>query len=407
MIIPPFWNDGELDNYVTEIVGDFFNRPISNADVLCKNMKIDFVERNKTVSRKTEKLRPSPITKQLPVVVNKIQTKRKINLTKIVPNLKFKSSSKTIFPCRVLTDDETIKIKGRNVKKESTWHEAFDNRHKVRTKDQALKNCEIKIINTELVSSEPCNTQKNVIFRGEEDIKAGEIETIRKCIDHKNLNIKKNCNIQMLPVMSIRGEKLNSVQKLHRISITPAVQKPNTISCDEPKNIKFCQFIYNGDKMRTNDGIDNRIQLDETEIEEQKGKSNKNSNCQTETNPEDFLLENENKNTVTVTDETIENSKSYFSDLKDSNSDKIAPFSNTVKEKSVSYNSSFEKTISSSSDISLMVDDEKIGKRKRKCDEERDLRQRNQVNVLSDGSCQQRDTNKLEKRDFTKQQVSC
>lgn len=445
LIIPPFWNNFELNNYVTEIVGDFFNQPIKKVDVtkseklrpspipkplpvaekiqpkrkINPSWKINFVERNKIISKKIEKLRPSPIPESL-LVVNNIQTKRKINLTdEIVPNLK--SSSKAIFPCR---DDETIKSKEqktvKNLKKESTWHEVFHNRHKVRTKDQALKNCEI--INTsEFKSNEACNTQKNVIIRGEKEDKAGETETIRKFIDQKNLNITKNCNIQMLPVMSIRGEILNSVQKLHKISITPAVKKPNTISLDEPNNIKYCQFIYNENKMRDetiNDGIDNRIQLDDTEIEEQKnlwnGKSNKNSNCQTETNPEDFLFENKNINSIRDnTDETIENSKLYLCDLKDSNSDKIAPFSITLKEnqnqieKSDSYNSSFEKTISSSSDISLTVDDEKIGKRKRKSKAERDLRQKNQVSVLSDGSCQQKDTNKLEKRDFTKQQVSC
>lgn len=461
LIIPPFWNNCELNNYVTEIVGDFFNQPIKKVDESCKNnrkilrpsstptplpvtvkiqpkrkinlsktvpnlncKKIDFVERNKIITKKIEKLRPSTIAEPLPPVVNK--TKRKINLTdEIVPDLKLKSSSKAIFPCRVLTtDDETIKSKEqkniKNLKKESTWHEVFHNRPKVRTKDQALKNCEI--INTEFKGNEACNTQKNVIIRGEKEDKAGETETICKFIDQKNLNIKKNCNIQMLPVMSIRGEILNSVQKLHKISLTPAVtKKPNTVtSLDEPKNIKYCQFIYNENKMRDgtiNDGIDNRIQLDDTEIEEQKnlwnGKSNKNSNCQTETNPEDFLFENKNINSIRDnTDETIENSKLYLCDLKDSNSDKIAPFSIILKENKNqiddSYNSSFEKTITSSSDISMTLTvDEKIGKRKRKSKAERDLRQKNQVNVLSDGSCQQKDTNKLEKRDFTKQQVSC
>lgn len=446
LINPPFLNNFELNNYVKEIVGDFFNQPIKKVvsydrkteklrpspipktlPVAVKiqpkrkinpSWKINFVERNKIISKKIEKLRPSPIPE--PPVVNKIVTKRKINLTdEIVSNLKLKSSSKAIFPCR---DDETIKSKEqKNIKKESTWHEVFYNRHKVRTKDQALKICEI--INTEFKSNEACNTQKNVIIRGEKEDKAGETVTIRKIIDQKNLNMTKNCNIQMLPVMFIRGEILNSVQKLHKISITPAVKKQNTIN--EPNNIKYCQFIYNENKMRAdetiNDGIDNRIQLDDTEIEEQKnlwkGKSNKNSNCQTETNPEDFLFENKNINSIRDnTDETIENSKSYLCDLKDSSSDKNAPFSITLKEnqnqieKSDSYNSSFEKTISSSSsDISLTltVDDEKIGKRKRKSKAERDLRQKNQVNVLSDGSCQQKDTNKLEKRDFTKQQVSC
>lgn len=467
LIIPPFWNNCELNNYVTEIVDDFFNQPIKKVNVPCKNnrkpenlrplpttkslpvtarlttkiqpkrkinlsetvpnlnsKKIDFVERNKIITRKIEKLRPSTIPEPLPVA-NKTLNKRKINLAD--ENLNLNSSSKAIFPCRVLTtDDETIKSKEqkniKNVKKESTWHEVFHNRHKVRTKDQALKNCEI--INTEFKGNEACNTQKNVIIRGEKEDKAGETETICEFIDQKNLNIKKNCNIQMLPVMSIRGVILNSVQKLHKISLTPAVtKKPNAISYDEPKNIKYCQFIYNENKMRDetiNDGIDNRIQLDDTEIEEQKnlwnGKSNKNSNCQTETNPEDFLFENKNINSIRDnTDETIENSKSYLCDLKDSNTDKIAPFSITLKENQnqientdVSYNSSFEKTITSSSDISMTLTvDEKIGKRKRKSKAERDLRQKNQVNVLSDGSCQQKDTNKLEKRDFMKQQVSC
>lgn len=377
LVNPPFWNDIQLNNYVKEMVDDFFNQSIKRVNVLHDNkMKIDFVERNKIISRKMEKLRPSPIPKTLMV------TKKKIN-----SNL---SSTKSFFPCRVLTrtDDEITKFKEekniKNIKMESTWHEVFYNRHTVETKEQALKNCK---------SNQACNTLKNVIFRGEnEEEKTGETETIRKFIDQP-----KNCNIQMLPVMSIRGEILNSVQKLHKISITPVpVKKLN----DEQKNIKYCQFIYSRDET-INDGIDNRIQLDEPEIEQQKnlwnGKSNKNLNRQTETNPENFLFENGDN-----TDETIENcSKSYLLNLKDLNIDKIAPFSITVKEnqnqieKSSSdcYNSSFEKTISS------------ISESNRKSKVEKDLRQTDQVNVLSDGSCQREDTNMLEKGDLTKQQV--
>lgn len=270
---PPIWNDDKLDDYISSIIDEILletdheedskksekiNQSAKSSAGKVNGKEIAKEKRNVGINIKTQKKREK-ISKKSPITqmeFDKDTIKAKVNSSgKISKDIIKLDTGKTLFPARGTDEVEKGIFNNLKFKRGSSTSLMSDKKSIISRKSNELENAEsLKCSTTTFTTT---NGGSNSHQHNEEGlyVVANDSMTTKNSASKKKQ--QNNINIQVLPVLSIKGEcRIQSIYKIEilpKVSAIPSNSNDDNVRSTPNANIKYCEYIHNDIKKTLNE----------------------------------------------------------------------------------------------------------------------------------------------------------